>query len=130
MIHRAPCLIAILCVFLLASSHAFVMPSKQPHHHHHYHHHDAGTTQGSQYVHVPLTNHCNGFSTSTVALCAQKPKSGRKDEPAAAASAGPTAKEILVWLSPLNPYMLFVYPLLFIFLVDALHLGPGGNASP
>lgn len=30
----------------------------------------------------------------------------------------------LRWISPLNPYMLFVYPIAFIFLVDALDLGP------
>jgi hypothetical protein len=42
-------------------------------------------------------------------------------------SNGPTAKDILTWISPLNPYMLFVYPLVFIFLVDALHLGPSSR---
>lgn len=31
----------------------------------------------------------------------------------------------LEWLSPLkNPYMLLVYPILFIFAIDFFHLGP------
>jgi hypothetical protein len=31
------------------------------------------------------------------------------------------------WLSPTNPYMLFVYPILFIFAVDFFHLGPSSH---
>ena len=37
------------------------------------------------------------------------------------------AGTVLRWLSPLNPYMLFVYPLLFIFAVDFFGLGPSSH---
>jgi hypothetical protein len=35
-----------------------------------------------------------------------------------------SASSVIKLLSPLNPYMLFVYPILFIFAVDYFKLGP------
>jgi hypothetical protein len=34
------------------------------------------------------------------------------------------ATNVLTLISPLNPYMLFVYPILFIFAIDYFKLGP------
>jgi hypothetical protein len=44
-----------------------------------------------------------------------------------ASQSGVDVGTVLRWLSPLNPYMLFVYPVLFIFLVDAFNLGPSSG---
>jgi hypothetical protein len=49
-------------------------------------------------------------------LLAKKGKVAVPEEKAASSS--------LKLLSPLNPYMLFVYPILFIFAVDYFKLGP------
>lgn len=80
---------------------------------------------------VTKTNHVSAFTSVTegrneilqlVALSKhQMMMSKKKDETKSSAT------DIGTLLSPLNPYMWFIYFFLFIFAADAFHLGPGSS---